>query len=91
MFLLGLGVAGKTAVPSCMAGPLSDPKEGKVRWRGVRLGVAENFDRPERSTLLLPSPPWWGGGGEHGCRWVGASLHPGGEGEVCSRRGFAAN
>jgi hypothetical protein len=62
MFLMGLGVAGKTAVPSCMAGPLSDPKEGKVRWRGVRLGVAENFDRPEGSTLLLPSPPWWGGG-----------------------------
>jgi hypothetical protein len=57
-----LGVAGKTAVLSCTAGPLSDPKEGEVRWRGVRLGVAENFDHPEGSTLLPPSPPWWGGG-----------------------------
>jgi hypothetical protein len=57
-----LGVAGKTAIPSCTAGPLSDPKEGEVRWRGVRLGVADNFDRPEGSTLLPPSPPWWGGG-----------------------------
>jgi hypothetical protein len=58
-----LGVAGRTAVLSCTAGPLSDPKEGKVRWRGVRCGVAVNFDRPEGSTLLPPSPPRWGGEG----------------------------
>jgi hypothetical protein len=44
-----LGVAGKTAVPSCTASPLSGPKEGEVRWRGVRLGVAENVDRPKGS------------------------------------------
>ncbi len=56
-------MAGKTAVLSCMAGLLSDPKEGEVRWRGVRLGVAVNFDRPEGSTLLPPSPPRWGGKG----------------------------
>jgi hypothetical protein len=56
-----LGVAGKTAVLSCTAGPLSDPKEGDLRWRGVRSGVAVNFDRPEGSTLLPPSPPQWGG------------------------------
>ncbi len=58
-----LGVAGRATVPSCTAGPLSDPKEGEVRWRGVRLGVAGNFDRPEGSTLLPPSPPQWGGEG----------------------------
>ncbi len=58
-----LGEAGKTAVPPCTASPLSDPKEGEVRWRGVRLGVAGNFDCPEGSTLLPPSPPWWGGRG----------------------------
>ncbi len=57
-----LGVAGKTAVLSCMASPLSGPKEGEVRWRGVWHGVAVNFDRPEGSTLLPPSPPRWGGG-----------------------------
>jgi hypothetical protein len=53
-----LGLAGRTVVSSCMAGPLSDPKEGEMRWREV----AENSDRPEGSTLLPPSPPWWGGG-----------------------------
>ncbi len=58
-----LGLAGKTAVPSCTASPLSDPKEGEVRWRGVQLGVAENSDHPEGSTLLPPSPTWWGGEG----------------------------
>jgi hypothetical protein len=56
-----LGEAGKTAVPPCSAGPLSYPKEGEVRWRGLRLGVVGNFDRPDGSTLLPPSPP---GGGE---------------------------
>ncbi len=86
-----LGVAGKTSVPSCMAGLLSDPKEGEVRWRGVWLGVAENFGCPEGSTLLPPSPPWWGGGGEDGCRGVAESLHPSWEGEVCSWWGLAAN
>jgi hypothetical protein len=35
-------VAGKTAVSSCTAGLLSDPKEGEVRLQGVQLGVAEN-------------------------------------------------
>jgi hypothetical protein len=71
-----LGVAGKTAVLSCTASPLSDPKEGEVRWRGVRHRVAVNFDRPEGSTLLPPSPPRWGGR----VTWlqgVGKSLHPG--------------
>jgi hypothetical protein len=34
-----------------------------MRWQGVRLGVAENSDRPEESTLLPHSPPWWGGEG----------------------------
>ncbi len=58
-----LGVAGKTAVLSCTAGLLSDPKEGEARWRGVRLGVAVNFDSPEGSTLLPPSPPRLGGRG----------------------------
>jgi hypothetical protein len=58
-----LGLAGKTAVPSCTASLLSDPKEGEMGWRGVWLGVAENSDRPEGSTLLPPSPPWWGGEG----------------------------
>jgi hypothetical protein len=53
-----LGLAGRTAA-SCMAGPLSDPKE--ERWRGVRVGVAGNFDRPKESAQLPPSPP---GGGE---------------------------
>ena len=43
---------------TCPAGPLSYPKEGEVRWRGV----AANSDRPEGSNLLPPSPPWWGGG-----------------------------
>ncbi len=33
-----------------------------MRWRGVRLGVAVNFDRPEGSALLPPTPPRWGGG-----------------------------
>ncbi len=52
-----LGLAGRT--PTCPAGPLSDPKEGEVRWRGV----AANSDRPEGSTLLPPPPPWGGGEG----------------------------
>jgi hypothetical protein len=64
-----LGLAGRTAVSTCPAGPLSDPKEGEMRWRGV----AANSDRPEGSTLLPPSPPWWGGG-EHGCR--GGRVEP---------------
>ncbi len=42
---------------SCTAGPLSDPKEGEVRWRGVRVGVAGNFDRRKGSALLPSSPP----------------------------------
>ncbi len=54
-----LGLAGRTAVSTCPAGPLSYPKEGEVRWRGV----AANSDRPEGSKLLPPSPPWWGGRG----------------------------
>jgi hypothetical protein len=56
-------VAGRAAVLSCTAGPLSDPKEGEVMWRGVQLGVAVNFDRPEGSALLPPTPPRWGGEG----------------------------
>jgi hypothetical protein len=56
----------------CVAsGPLSDPKEGEVRWQGVRLGVAVNFDCPEGSALLPPTLPRWEGGGEHGSRGVG--------------------
>jgi hypothetical protein len=54
-----LGLAGRTAASTCPAGPLSDPKEGEMRWRGV----TPNSDRPEGSTLLPPSPPWWGGRG----------------------------
>jgi hypothetical protein len=70
-----LGVAGKTAVASCMAGPLSAPNEGEVTWRGVRRGVAENVDRSDGSELLPPSLPGWGGG-KHGCRRVGTSPSP---------------
>ncbi len=66
-------MAGRAAVPSCMAGLLSDPKEGEVRWRGVRLGVADIFDCPEGSTLLPPSPPGCGGEGNmagEGSAWA---------------------
>jgi hypothetical protein len=56
-----LGVAGKTAVLSCMASPLSGPKEGEVRWRGVRYGVAVNFD--QRGQHCCHPHPLGGGGG----------------------------
>ncbi len=72
-----LGEAGKTAVPSCTAGPLSDPKEGEVRWQGVRLGVAGIFDHQEGVNTAATLTPLVEGEGEHGCRWDGESLHPG--------------
>jgi hypothetical protein len=80
-----LGMAGRAAVASSMACPLS-AREGE-RWWGVRRGVAGNVDRPVGSALQPPSPPggrgtWLQGG------WACAlSL----EEEVCSQRGLAAN
>jgi hypothetical protein len=79
-----LGVAGKTAIASTTASPLS-AREG-ARWRGVRRGVAGNVDRLSGSALQLPSPPGGGGWLQRGWAWA-LSL---GE-EVCSQRGLAAN
>jgi hypothetical protein len=65
-----LGVAGKTAVASSTASPLS-AREG-ARWRGVRRGIAGNVDRPSGSALQLPSPP----GGEGKMTAAGLGVGP---------------
>jgi hypothetical protein len=65
-----LGVAGRAAVASVTASPLS-AWEG-ARWRGVRRGIAGNVDRPSGSALQLPSPP----GGEGSMAAVGLGVGP---------------
>ncbi len=65
-----LGVAGRAAIASVTASPLS-AREG-ARWRGVRRGVAGNVDRPSGSALQLPSPP----GGEGNMAAVGLGVGP---------------
>jgi hypothetical protein len=65
-----LGVAGKAAVASSTASPLSS-REGE-RWWGVRRGVADNVDRPVGSILQPPSPP----GGEGNMAAGGLSVCP---------------
>ncbi len=65
-----LGEAGRTAVASSTVSPLS-AREG-ARWRGVRRGVAGNFDRPSGSALQLPSPP----GGEGNMAALGLGVGP---------------
>jgi hypothetical protein len=65
-----LGVAGRDAVASSTASPLS-ARVG-VRWWGVRRGVAGNIDRPLGSALLPPSPP----GGEGNMATEGLGVCP---------------
>jgi hypothetical protein len=63
-----LGMAGRAAVASSTASPLS-AREGE-RWQRVRCGVADNIDRPVGSALRLPSPP----GGEGNMAAVGLGV-----------------
>jgi hypothetical protein len=65
-----LGMAGKTAVASSTASPLS--AQGGARWQGVGRGIAGNVDRPSGSALQLPSPP----GGEGNMAAAGLGVGP---------------
>jgi hypothetical protein len=65
-----LGMAGRAAVASSTASPLS-AREGE-RWQGVRRGMADNVDRPVGSALQLPSPPE----GEGNMAAVGLGVYP---------------